>query len=299
MEKNEIQYYEPPPGIFRFYAPTIAHQIVREKQVLPIFNGIKYPKEGGIFTYYLGNIYPEKGLKLPLPGHLVSVAKKQILALIGLFASNNSWWMILPIIGALLMPKRVLFSKISFMLYQTAISLDKVLERAYLHKRFYMEPVKEVRKLIYLILKNLGFSVLICRRWSEIISVFLQWDDVYTYKIQDIFSMTTKERLLANPRKEVMYMAKIYNERDIDKTKLLMIIKLASFLLLVPSIKKAFKEAFRHIDIEKIQMKDADIYHCLVRGPYKYMGVDIKIRKQTYLEIHGGKIPPWIEIWMD
>lgn len=297
--KNEILYYEPPPGIFRLYSPTIAHQVVREKSIMPVFSGIKYPKSGGIFTYYLANLHPEKGLRWPVAGHLVATAKKQVLALIGLFAKNNSKWMILPLLGFFLMPRRVIREKIQDFLYQTTSSLDKILERIYMHKRFYAEPVREVRKLIYLLLKNLGFIALVCSRLSEILTNFLQWDEVYLYKVQDIFTMTTKERLLNNPRKEVLYLAKTYSDREPDKTKLLLVIKLLSWGLILPSIKKAFKEAVKHVDIEKIKLTEADIYHCLVRGPYKYLGTDIQIRKNTYLQIHNGRIPPWLELWYE
>jgi len=290
--------FSPPPGLFRSYSPSVMHQVAREKQTIPIFQGVHYPKEGGMFTKYLGALYMEKGLKAPEQGQAVAVSKRMLLGMLSIPGSTK--WIVLPLIGLGLVPWKAKIKILDSLLLRLIQAVDRNLERFYMHKRFYSAPMRELRTLIYLFLKNLGFPVWTCSRLSEVLITFPQWDDQYRYRIQDIFSMTDKKRLINNPRKELLYLYKIYMQREIPgMNKLDKVIKFLSLAMLVPRIKKAFIEAVRLTDRDKIKMDEADMYFTLCMGPYEFMGVDLNTRKRAYLKMHNGNIPPWVEVWYE
>jgi len=293
--ENDILYYEPPPGIFRIYAPSEVHQVISETQIIPIFQKVSFPKSGGIFTYYLKNLYPEKGVKVPVPSHAVAIAKRNMLGFLSL--PTGSKWIVLPILGFVLMPWKAKIKTIGALLIRIIESTDKILQRFYLHKRFYSVPMRELRTLIYLFLKNLGFSQTICSRLSEILIMFPQFDDQYRYRIQDIFSVSDKKRMLDNPKKELLYLWKTYSQRELgDASKLGSIAKIMNIILWMPKIKKAFIKAVKHTDIDKIKLDEADMYFTLCMGKYNFMGADLITRKKTYFTLHNGQIPPWMEL---
>lgn len=293
--QDDLYIFTPPPGLFRNYSPSVIHQVGRETQSIPIFQGVHYPKEGGMFTKYLGALYMEKGIKCPEPGQAIAISKRMLLGMLSIPSSTR--WIVLPLIGLALVPWKAKIQIVDSLLLRLIQSTDRNLERFYMHKRFYSAPMRELRTLFYLFLKNLGFPQWTCSRISEILIAFPQWDDQYRYREQDIFTMADKQRLMDNPRKELLYLYKIYMQREIPgMNKLDKVIKFLSLAMLVPRIKKAFQEAVRLTDIDKIKMDDADMYFTLCMGPYKFMGVSLTLRKHAYWKMHNGQIPPWIKV---
>lgn len=296
-EQEQLLAFEPPKGLFRFYAPSVTHQIVKERQIIPAFIGVSFPKTGGIFSHYLGALHPEKGMKFPQVGYAMNIVKKNVLGLLGL---SSSKWMALPVLGFLLIPWKVKITILDQFLGRFTESAHIVMQTFYLHKRFYCPAAKGVWQLIYLFLRELGFSQIVCQRISEMLAAFIQFDDVYRYKVQDVFTMTTKERLLENPRREVLNLLGLYVRRErADASKLGSIAAILSWVLLVPKVKRAFQEAVRLTDINKIKYDEADMYFTLIKGQYDYMGLPVEMRKHTYLTIHNGQVPPWIEVWYE
>lgn len=275
MNPNDLLIYEPDPRMFESPAPNINYRMMREKQISPVFTGMHTPKEGGIYIKYQGNLYPEAGIKYPSGGYAVALIKKILLIL--------------------------LTAATSFSINKTASHIAELclilMDRHFMLKRFYIPVTKGVRQLSYLTLYGIGINKWACSIISKTACHFVQFDDQYRGRVQDIFTMTTKERLMNSPRRELLNLHYLYKRREhADDQKLGSIFKILAYLMYWPKFKRSFIRAVKLTDITLLQFKPGDIYHVLVKGKYDFCGVPVETRKQTYLKLHNGKIPPWIEI---
>jgi hypothetical protein len=106
--------------------------------------------------------------------------------------------------------------------------------------------------------------------------------------------MTTKEALTKKPISELNRLLAIMKERDYEAVynKTAMIAKLMMFLLLIPKIRKIFKEIVNNIDITKLQFDTADQYWILCKGGgYNYLGKPIEERLAIFSMLHGNNMP--------
>lgn len=111
------------------------------------------------------------------------------------------------------------------------------------------------------------------------ILLFFENDKPYRYRLQDILSLLDKEDLQANPRKEIMRLCKILNDRDTIDWKNMM--RLLNFVLFIsPSIRNALTKSLMKIDPITIALNTSDLYNCLINGSengdarYHFLGLN-------------------------
>jgi len=289
---------KPHPAMFRQQPMPKYLRKLREKQKVFIPTKARYPKEGGIYIYFLGKLHPEKGMAYPDTMNDLNILKKISLSFLWSLSTRNALGII---IGFVFTPWNRRIKLIERFLLSYLEGARTLVYHHYLHKRWYSPIAKELRTLVYLFLKYLGFSQPVCSEVSDIAMNFVQYDDMYYYKIGDIFSLTTKQKLLDNPRKEINRVFKIYASREhADSKKLGSIGKILSLALLHPKTKKAFKDAVKKTDIVKLQADEADRYNSLLRGKYDFMGASAEHRNMAFVRMHqiAGhvQLPPIQEI---
>lgn len=150
------------------------------------------------------------------------------------------------------------------------------------------------RNLYYLVrsfLMNMGFTEDSSDKFATMFYHIFDFDNAYRMRLTDLLSETTTKQLTENPRREVMKLIKLLEEREyphiaIKIKKVAILVYLALF---IPKVKRAFIEAFK-IGIEDIQYDDADRYFVCMRTDYKFMGKTFDER-QVYAYNRGWVYP--------
>jgi len=110
---------------------------------------------------------------------------------------------------------------------------------------------------------------------------FVEYDDAYRYRMQDIMSESTYNAMVENPRKEILRLLSVLDERTgkgdgIGQTVAQKVAKLLSpvlYLLYLPKYKNAFRAAMTHQVFKGMQYDDADRYWaCLKDESYLFTG---------------------------
>ena len=169
----------------------------------------------------------------------------------------------------------------------------KVLEAHILKPIHRMKFGLELENVIKIFLSELGVKK--AEMTGNLVSHVIEYDAAYRFRIQDILSETTKEKLIRNPRKEIKRLLRLEMERDYEfvGNKFKLFATLASLLLIVPSIKKAFRRAIKECNLQYLQLDEGDRYWVLMRKDYNFLG---KTYEQRQLLLQGQQIPISIEL---
>lgn len=126
-------------------------------------------------------------------------------------------------------------------------------------------------------------------RFAEIVSTIIENDDAYRYRLMDIFSMTTNERL-KNPKELTRLMGIFYERNNFTfwTEKVFKVLRLIH--LVIPFYKKAYISAVTSIDLDKLKLQDEDIYWCTFKSDYNFIGMTWEDRKK-YAEEKGWRFP--------
>lgn len=129
---------------------------------------------------------------------------------------------------------------------------------------------------------------------SEIVSRMIDNDDAYKQRLKDIFSMTTKEKLLKP--KELTRLVNLMESRQlggkdswVKKVKaVVLLIRLAIFF--IPSARKGYKSSVQNITMDNLILHWEDLYWSIYKTDYDFAGMTIEQRKQLAKE-KGWKYP--------
>lgn len=236
--------------------------------------GFAKTRTGGLATWFPGHPYPRKtfvyeGITAP-----VNKAKRVTLALFLPFANLRYG------ITAFLNSYLLNFNRLIDSIFA---DIDQI---PYLHYEYYSELGKNIWDFSYLFLKYLGIKDEIAYRTGLQVATIIEMDDAYLHPLIDLANEVSKESLLDNPRKEVLRILEIYQEREVLKGesdshiggKFVKFAKLLSLLLLFPPIKTAFRFAIKNLDFENFKKDEWDEYWMLCRENYNSGGKPFKER---------------------
>ena len=247
---------QPPDDIF-LYRHEKLYDIQNEGQITYMLDHIEY--DNGIRVFHPDAKYPRKGFPTADALWSCGVIKRLFILLLKL-----------PLWILIFTPKLAIeelkhFNEIGYKLLKHHIL-----------KLHMMTPVaKELHICIKTFLVHLGVEKAIAYETACILSHLVEYDDAYRYRIQDLFTESSKEALLKSPIKEIKRLRKLQKERDsqgiVDKFDRFAII--LTVLLLIPKVRKAFDYTLRCSMFDKLQRDEADTYWILNRSDYKYMGM--------------------------
>jgi hypothetical protein len=126
--------------------------------------------------------------------------------------------------------------------------------------------------------------------FSEIVSVAIENDDAYRYRIMDILSETKKHKL-KNVR-EIKRLLHLFHERNYNNvwgSKVNAIATLLFLALKIPSIKRAYINAVEHMILDNMQLQEEDIYWALYKSDYKVLGMNTEEKKE-FINKKGWKM---------
>ncbi len=221
----------------------------------------------GIEIHIQGGAYPYKGMATPEAIHAINTVKTLCLEMLRLRPLRK--------------PQNVLrsFDKVS----------DSVI-RPYIIKREYMTPfAREIRTFIEIFLQELGFDY---GQIPATISHIFEYDAAYRFRFQDLFSETTKEKLMNNPLKELQRLFDLLKERDYpEMVEKFRKVEYVGWLLVLPKIKKAFRTALEQSTFENLQFDESDRYWACFKFDYDYFGKTLGERTLMLIE-KNLPVPP-------
>lgn len=229
--------------------------------VIPDFVDLSFSEKEGMTSNYVSHPFPRKGLVYPEAVEANNWIKKILIGLIGSIAHPTT------------------------ALENFARIAEYSFRNHYLQRRFYNKFSRELWKLTYLFLKKLGVSSDVAYRIGKIVAHIFQFEEAYRFRLEDLFSETTKEALLTG-RKELNRLFKIYLRREkfvnvgiggLDY-KFGSAMKLLKFALLFPNVKRAWQFALEEMEIENLQMDNADRYYSNTYTGYDYRDKELDDR---------------------
>lgn len=263
-----MDYYipQPPKEIFE-HTDTISDGILKENPVTYVIEKILINSDKGILVYYKDVPFPRKGFPTPESVGAANVVKRVFIESIKTFSKKQfiiSWFLLFFSKGSI--EKLLLsFNRISYGVMSH-----------YILKPEYMSPLaSEFQGIIYMSLVKFGISKGTSRQFAKIFGSLIDYDNAYRYRLEDLFTETSRELMMEDPRREFKKILKIFLERERMWTvsnKFKNIYKLIALPLMFSSVRYSLKEALRHCEFERLQFDDIDRYWCSMRTDYNYFG---------------------------
>lgn len=245
---------------------------------------VKMEFDDGVLSYLQGAAYPNKGITNPEAMAAINLSKRTIVQWLRLL---SKWWFFPTWAIFVLVPFKVKL-KIMNRMIDTFTNATYIVVKPFVLQAQYMTPIcREIEWWCYSFMEKIGIDSAIADRVSEVLAASIDYDNAYRFRIGDIFSETTKEKLLENPGKEIARLTKIamernnhgyvqwYNENKTLKkngkySDMALKFKFMGFairmLLLNSKVKKAFKATLKDINFEFLGLDEADRYWCCLRA---------------------------------
>lgn len=264
LNKNAMSDILPPDKVF--LNPRV-HDLgqLRKWETFYTFKEFSFPSQGGYLAHYHDKAHPLKGFPYTSILEANNTAKRLTIGLVMML--KPTWH---PIENALFQYQRL---------------ADYLYTPHYLHERYYNDCSREVFGFVFRFLRKLSFDFQLSYGIGRIVATLLEYEHVYRFRWEDIFSETTKEKLLANPRKELKRLEQVYLSREnyvgenAVSGRVKMTFMLLRFLLLVPSIRKAFKFSLRESEFKNFQFDEIEKYWADRFSGYDYGGEPYQIRQ--------------------
>ena len=165
----------------------------------------------------------------------------------------------------------------------------------YLLKYEYLMPfTKEIYKLSYSFSVSMGISKGYSVNFATIMAHLFEYDNAYRMRLQDLFTETSKEKLLLSPRAEIRRLLELNRVRENQhgegvSNKFKLLADVMCLLMMWPKLSQAFKKAISESDYPKLCLDQVDTYWVCHRTDYLYLGKTYEERV-TMLEEAGLKL---------
>lgn len=245
---------------------------------------VEWPEEGGTLSYMVGEKFPMRGWVFREAVFANDLVKRKLINDVR-FVFSSSLKYYLPLI--------FLFSNSKKLILNYCEKLINYAESTYQHfgrmmpyeneegkavtmltvcpdPKRYCNMVREIRRAALLISKDdtIGFGII------KIISMILEFDDAYRYRIQDMMSLVNKDDMIRNPGKEMKRVMLIAADRGQGTAeKFRSFAKAVPWLFRIRFIKHIIQEFFKEVSLEKLTLDTFDFYRVLPWGGYDWGGI--------------------------
>ena len=243
------------------------------------------PKSGGFFTYHESFDYPEKGWRNEYAVQANNLAKMFLISW-GRFLGNKS---LIPLYLAFAITPWRVKSKIIERFIQEVCNMANKCFQTYQHKyyldsQYYTISCLELGKFVTYFLRNLGFHN-VAENLGFVVATLIEYDTAYRYRLEDLFSETSAEKMIEIPRREINKLIRLYVQREKHKDlpeKFISIGRILSWALLIPRVKKTFKRTIKQIEFKNLQLDEIDYYHVRNQIGYDFFGMTIQERDKKW-----------------
>lgn len=247
-----------------------------EEEDFAMIDMVYTPAEGGIHTWLRGFLYPFYGFPKQETVMTMTTIKKLIPE-----AFRLCFWLPIKIgIGFLVLIFREKFA---------TRAIDAFINFAYppikralatQHPLKFKKSVREIYRAMNLTANEMPDKLFAWKvrleKLRDIICMFLEYDNAYTLRLQDIIVELDKRAFERNPPKEIRRLmgVMIEREKNIPMAKKLKGLKnvIYIFLRFSPHYCDILKKVVRELDVEKVKLDKGDWYFCKKRMDYYFGG---------------------------
>jgi hypothetical protein len=261
------------------------HGIAAGQLTTPVYH-VELPPGGGVLSYHVGDKYPVKGWPFKEAVYAIDTIKRAMINGAKLLTSSPLRY----IAGiALLLPrslKRKMFHRAAeeFTNYTDVVfdrwgrilpmSDEQGTEFGFQgvcwKPQYYCDMVRELRRVALLIAGDDPIN----HKLLDVLSMILEFDDAYRYRLQDGFGEIDGSAMLKNPRAELTRVFKLMERRGIGTgTKFAQFAKLIPFALRLKDVQNMVRRFFEEADLTKLSLDEVDWYRCLLWGGYDFKGI--------------------------
>ena len=229
--------------------------------------------QNGLFLPVKGAMFPVKSFPEPNAIFAANLVKAHVIETIKLISK----WYLIPFLFFIDKQQALdAFNRISFKAMSAQLLKDDCLT----------DFCRELRVFLYTFMTALGFTRNSSDMFTTIFIHLIEFDNVYRLRLADTFSETSKEKMM-KPQSEIKRLLGIMKSREVRPggkgeaihykfDRFAFLIRLA---LLHPKVKRAYYQALKAVDIEKLKLDTNDIYWVCFRSDYKFMGMNDAERK--------------------
>lgn len=261
-EQKKINIAKPPKEIFEYKTLDRSHDIKNEGS--PTFIAERFDFSNGINVYIKDAKYPLKGFVTPGAIWQCNIVKRVLVEMLKL-----PLWLFLT---------KKSRQKLVNSFNQIA---EKAMKTCILEYKYQTPITQELYHLVKSLLISIGITCESADTFSKYATHLIQYDDAYRYRAEDIFSETSKEKLIKYPIIEIDRIMLILESRDnpVVAGKFRKIANLVSLILILPKYNLLFRDIISKSNFSKLQYDDADRYWVCMRNDYKFMGKEVEERR--------------------
>lgn len=294
---GKIGIAPPPDHIFKYQRNRIApaQSVWGGGTVSYAPKQAEYIENEGNFVYYWGVPFPSKTIAPVEAIHAINATKRLVMIALQTLSLKQ----LRPaIILTLLQGSRGRTKILNFLCEKFVGFAHVTVINFYLKDEYYCGLVKEIRKFVERVLISLNVSLELAITVAEMIGMMFEYDNAYRWRIQDLFTETSKELLMENLPRELNRLIEILAEREVTKDsgvagRFSSGMRLIKYMWYVPSIRKTLRKAIDSMEIENCKLDEADIYHTCLFGDYNTQGKTIQERMKILEAYHGTDMKKW------
>ena len=216
------------------------------------FKEVKLPKDGGIYTYYWDDPFPQKGFPHSDTVEKVDEIKKMMMAAMYGFENFKGKWLLA--IFYLIFRKRVGQSLLAMV-----DQMNRMLAPHALDPIRYCISVRAVHDAMPDSKQSLLLS-----RLRNVICMVLEFDDAYRYRFQYTLGQIDRERFNKSPLAELSAALKKMEEAEIDERlrgMWRMMQKLLPAAYLIKDFRNGIVQTINQLDLAKVRLDEADRHY--------------------------------------
>jgi hypothetical protein len=136
--------------------------------------------------------------------------------------------------------------------------------------QFYCDMVREIRRVAL----EIAGDDPVNRKFVDVLSMILEFDDAYRYRLQDGFGEINKNAIKANPAAELTRVFELMQNRgEGTGEKFGHFAKLIPIALKLKDVRSLINRFFEEADLKKLSLDEVDWYRCLFWGGYAFKGI--------------------------
>lgn len=244
---------------------SVVSEIVKEGNTMMEMDRVEY--DGMVKVYLTGAEFPLKSAPTPDTLWSLNIIKKTVIE----FLKVQTYFSIFFFISKKAI-QRVLTS---FNRIGLGVMLPYMYYKNFNQGQLNLTPTaRGVGIFIKRFLVNYGIEEDTAHTTAELLSHVIEFDSFYRFKLLDL---VYEADFSQNPRKEVQRLLQIcYDREEVLTTYMrpkLKALQYGAWILIVPSIKRAFQYAVQHTDMSLFDIDEGDYYWMCIRYDYHYFGL--------------------------
>jgi len=260
---------------------NLMNQIVQEMKEIPILESekptdtnaltkVEFPEEGGVLTYMDNHPFPYRGFPYFEFVEKIDLIKKLSRGMLsGLYHSvfKRSRLVLLLMFPLLFVARDLVFTGV--------YTYSKLIQRFRVKQTRYSRAIRALHTAFDTPRANEDIKTLELRLMlKDLVCMFLEFDNAYRYRFQDVIVELDKIAVKENPVKEILRLLEIMNSREntpeVRDSWTLIKMGVKYYMRFDPKLKRMLADVLATLDLEKVALTEEDKHFSGLRKDYNF-----------------------------